>query len=139
MLQQGFGQANQLAQQNFMNQGSIGTAQQGLAGAFGNQMNQQFGLSDFGRTGMGQDVSALGSLGGLRQGMNQANLSADAQAAQTGAYEPYGRLSQYGNSLTGLMGGVAGSQYAEPGQTNPFQTALGTATGLAGLFGKIYS
>ena len=152
MLQQGFGQANQLAQQNFQNQGNlfgmqgnlfgqqgqIGAAQQGLAGAYGNQMNQQFGLSDFGRTGMGQDVSALGSLGGLRQGMNQANLSADAQAAQTGAYEPYGRLSQYGNSLTGLMGGVAGSQYAEPGQTNPFQTALGTATGLAGLFGKIY-
>jgi len=139
LLQQGFGQANQLAQQNFMNQGSIGTAQQGLAGAFGNQMNQQFGLSDFGRTGMGQDVSALGSLGGLRQGFNQANLSADAQAAQTGAYEPYGRLSQYGNSLTGLMGGVAGSQYQDPGSSNPFQTALGTATGLAGLFGKIYS
>ena len=153
MLNQGFTQANQLAQQNFQNQGNLfgmqqglfgqqgqmGAAQQGLAGAYGNQMNQVFGLSDFGRTGLGQDVSALGSLGGLRQGMNQANLSADAQAAQTGAYEPYGRLSQYGNSLTGLMGGVAGSQYAEPGQTNPFQTALGTATGLAGLFGKIYS
>ena len=139
MLQQGFGQANQLAQQNFMNEGSIGTAQQGLAGAYGNQMNQQFGLSDFGRTGMGQDVSALGSLGGLRQGFNQANLSADQQAAQTGAYEPYGRLSQYGNTLTGLAGGVAGSQYQDPGSSNPFQTALGTATGLAGLFGKIYS
>ena len=153
MLQQGFGQAQQAAQQNFQNQGNlfgmqgnlfgqqgqIGAAQQGLAGAYGNQMNQQFGLSDFGRTGMGQDVSALGSLGGLRQGMTQANLSADAQAAQTGAYEPYGRLSQYGNTLTGLAGGVAGSQYQEPGQTSPFQTALGTATGLAGLFGKIYS
>ena len=138
MLQQGFGQANQLAQQNFMNQGSIGTAQQGLAGAYGNQMNQQFGLSDFGRTGMGQDVSALGSLGGIRQSMNQANLSADQQAAQTGAYEPYGRLSQYGNTLTGLSGGVAGSQYQDPGQTNPFQTALGTAVGLGGLFGKIF-
>jgi len=152
MLQQGFGQANQLAQQNFQNQsnlfnmqqglfgqqGQIGAAQQGLAGAYGNQMNQQFGLSDFGRTGMGQDVSALGSLGGLRQGFNQANLSADQQAAQTGAYEPYGRLSQYGNTLTGLAGGVAGSQYQDPGQTSPFQTALGTATGLAGLFGKIY-
>ena len=138
LLQQGFGQANQLAQQNFMNQGSIGTAQQGLAGAYGNQMNQQFGLSDFGRTGMGQDVSALGSLGGLRQGMTQANLSADAQAAQTGAYEPYGRLSQYGNTLTGLAGGVSGAQYEQPGSSNPFQTALGTATGLAGLFGKIY-
>jgi len=138
LLQQGFGQANQLAQQNFMNQGSIGTAQQGLAGAYGNQMNQVFGLSDFGRTGMGQDVSALGSLGGIRQGMNQAQLSADQQAAQTGAYEPYGRLSQYGNTLTGLAGGVAGSQYEQPGSSNPFQTALGTATGLAGLFGKIY-
>ena len=152
MLQQGFGQANQLAQQNFQNQGNlfgmqgnlfgqqgqIGAAQQGLAGAYGNQMNQQFGLSDFGRTGMGQDVSALGSLGGLRQGFNQANLSADQQAAQTGAYEPYGRLSQYGNTLTGLAGGVAGSQYQDPGSSNPFQTALGTATGLAGLFGKIY-
>ena len=138
MLQQGFGQANQLAQQNFMNQGSIGTAQQGLAGAYGNQMNQVFGLSDFGRTGMGQDVSALGSLGGIRQGMTQAQLSADQQAAQTGAYEPYGRLSQYGNTLTGLAGGVAGEQYQQPGSSNPFQTALGTATGLAGLFGKIY-
>jgi hypothetical protein len=138
MLQQGFGQANQLAQQNFMNQGSIGTAQQGLAGAYGNQMNQVFGLSDFGRTGMGQDVSALGSLGGIRQGMTQAQLSADQQAAQTGAYEPYGRLSQYGNTLTGLAGGVAGGQYEQPGSSNPFQTALGTATGLAGLFGKIY-
>jgi hypothetical protein len=138
MLQQGFTQANQLGQQNFMNQGSIANAQQGLAGAYGNQMNQQFGLSDFGRTGMGQDVSALGSLGGIRQGMNQAQLSADAQAAQTAAYEPYGRLSQYGNTLTGLAGGVSGAQYEQPGSSNPFQTALGTATGLAGLFGKIY-
>jgi len=152
MLQQGFGQANQLAQQNFQNQGNlfgmqqglfgqqgqIGAAQQGLAGAYGNQMNQQFGLSDFARTGMGQDVSALGSLGGLRQGQQQALLSADQRAAQTGAYEPYGRLSQYGNTLTGLAGGVSGSQYQEPQAANPFQTALGTATGLAGLFGKIY-
>jgi len=152
MLQQGFGQAQQAAQQNFQNQGNLfgmqqglfgqqgqmGAAQQGLAGAYGNQINQQFGLSDFGRTGMGQDVSALGSLGGIRQGMTQAQLSADQQAAQTGAYEPYGRLSQYGNVLTGLAGGVSGAQYEQPGQTSPFQTALGTATGLAGLFGKIY-
>jgi hypothetical protein len=152
MLQQGFGQAQQAAQQNFQNQqnlfgmqqglfgqqGAMSAAQQGLAGAYGNQMNQQFGLSDFDRTGMGQDVSALGSLGALRQGMNQANLTADQQAAQTGAYEPYGRLSQYGNTLTGLMGGVAGSQYEDPGVSSPWQTALGTATGLAGLYGKIF-
>ena len=139
LLQQGFGQANQLAQQNFGNQGAIANAQQGLAGAYGNQMNQQFGLSDFNRTGMGQDINALGSLGALNQGQQQAYLSADQQQAQTGAYEPYGRLSQYGNALTGLAGGVAGGQYAEPQQSSPFQTALGTAMGLGGLYGKIFN
>jgi hypothetical protein len=152
MLQQGFGQAQQAAQQNFQNQqnlfgmqqglfgqqGAMSAAQQGLAGAYGNQMNQQFGLSNFGRTGMGQDVSALGSLGALRQGLTQAQLSADQQAAQTGAYEPYGRLSQYGNTLTGLAGGVAGGQYSEPQATSPFQTALSTALGIGGLYGKIF-
>ena len=160
MLQQGFGQAQQGAQQNFQNQGAlfgmqqglggmqsnlfgqqnqIANAQQGLAGAYGNQMNQQFGLSDFGRTGMGQDINALGSLGAINQGYNQANLTADAQAAKTGAYEPYGRLGQYGNALTGLAGGVAGSQYQEQGSQSPFQTALGTAMGLGGLYGKMFN
>ena len=138
LLQQGFGQAQQAAQQAFQNQGAISAAQQGLAGAFGNQMNQQFGLSNFDRTGMGQDVSALGSLGALRQGQTQAQLTAQQQADQASAYEPYGRLSQYGNTLTGLSGGVAGSQYQNPGVTSPFQTALGTAVGLGGLFGKIF-
>ncbi len=152
LLQSGFGQAQQAAQQNFQNQqnlfgmqqglfgqqGAISAAQQGLAGAYGNQMNQQFGLSDFGRTGMGQDVSALGSLGALRQGLSQAQLQADAQAAQTAAYEPYGRLSQYGNTLTGLAGGVSGQQYAEPQSVSPFQSALSTALGIGGLYGKIF-
>ena len=139
LLSQGFNRANQLAQQNFMNQGSIATAQQGLAGAYGNQINQQFGLSDFNRGSMGQDVSALGSLGALRQGQAQALLSADQQAAQTGAYEPYGRLSQYGNTLTGLLGGVSGQQYQEQAASSPLQSALSTALGIGGLYGKIFS
>ena len=106
---------------------------------YGNQMNQQFGLSDFGRGSMGQDINALGSLGAVAQGQQQALLSADQQQAQTGAYEPYGRLAQYGNALTGLAGGYAGSQYQAPQQSNPFQTALGTAMGLGGLYGKIFN
>ena len=138
LLQQGFGQANQLAQQNFGNQGAIANAQQGLAGAYGNQMNQQFGLSDFGRQGMGQDINALGSLGSVNQAYNQALLNADQQAAQTGAYEPYGRLNQYGNMLTGLSGGVAGQQYQDQQQSDPYASALAGATGVAGLFGQIY-
>ena len=145
MLQQGFGQAQQAANQNFANQGTLfgmqnqqNLSNQGLAGAYGNQMNQQFGLSDFGRQGMGQDINALGSLGSVNQAQNQALLNADQQAAQTGAYEPYGRLNQYGNMLTGLSGGVAGQQYQDQGASDPYASALAGATGVAGLFGQIY-
>jgi len=131
MLASGFGQAQQQAQQNFTNQGTLASLQSGLAG-------QQYGLSNFARQSMGQDVSALGSLGALRQGQQQALLGADQQAAQTAAYEPYGRLSQYGNTLTGLAGGVSGQQYAEPQAASPFSTALSTALGVGGLYGKIF-
>jgi hypothetical protein len=121
-----------------MNQGNIASQQQGLAGAYGNQMNQQFGMSDFGRQGMGQDINALGSLGSINQAQNQAQLTADQQQAQTGAYESYGRLGQYGNALTGLAGGVAGSQYQQDQASDPYASALAGATGVAGLFGQIY-
>jgi len=131
LLAQNFAQAQQGAQSAFTQGGQLAGLQSGLAG-------QQYGLSDFKRGYMGQDISALGSMGALRQGQTQALLGADQQAAQTAAYEPYGRLSQYGNTLTGLAGGVAGQQYAEPTAPSPFTTALGTATGLAGLYGKIY-
>ena len=146
MLQQGFGQAQQQAQQGFQDQGALfgmqnqqNLSNQGLAGAYGNQMNQQFGLSDFNRTGMGQDINALGSLGGLQQAQNQAQLDATRMNEQTAAYEPYGRLQQYGSTLTGLAGGVGSEQYQQQGQTSPFQTALGTAMGLGGLYGKIFN
>ena len=138
LLSQGFSQAQQAAQQNFANQGAIANMQSNLANAYGQQAQNMFGLSNFQRQGMGQDISALGSLGALRQGLSQAQLTADQQAAQTGAYEPYGRLSQYGNALTGLAGGVAGQQYAEPQAASPFSTALSTALGVGGLYGKIF-
>ena len=131
LLSQGFGQAQQAANTAFGQGAQLAGLQSGLAG-------QQYGLSNFQRQSMGADVSALGSLGALRQGQQQALLSADQQAAQTGAYEPYGRLSQYGNTLTGLAGGVSGQQYAEPTAPSPFSTALSTALGVGGLYGKIF-
>ena len=124
LLQQGFGQAQTAAQQAFQNQGL-------LAG-------QQFGLSNFQRSGLGADVGALGQLGSLRQGLSQAQLSADQQAAQTAAYEPYGRLSQYGQGITGLTGGVAAAQYAQPQQQSPWASALSTALGVGGLYQKMF-
>ena len=136
LLQGGFQNAQQAAQQAFANQGNIANLQTGLANAYNQQAQNMYGLSNFGRTGMGQDISALGSLGALRQGIDQANLTANQQALRTGAYEPYGRLSQYGNMLTGLGGGVQGAQYADPEPASPFSTALQTALGIGGLFVK---
>ena len=124
LQQQGFTQANQLAQQAFANQGTLA--------------QNQFGLSNFQRTGLGQDIGALGNLGALNQQQAQANLTANQQAAKTAAYEPYGRLQQYGSGLTGLAGGVA-SAYAEPAPVqSPLSQALSTALGVGGIYSRLY-
>ena len=138
MLQQGFGQAQQQAQQGFQNQGQLMQNQLGMANAQAGLGQAQLGLSNFERAGIGADVGALGQLGSLRQGFDQANLSANQQAQQTAAYEPYGRLSQYGQGLTGLSGGVASQAYQEPQQPNLLSQSIGTAMGLGGLYGKIF-
>jgi|VirMetMinimDraft_7_1064189.scaffolds.fasta_scaffold22663_3 hypothetical protein len=145
MLNQGFTQANQLAQQNFQNQGQLfgnqGQLMQnqlGIANAQAGLGQAQLGLSNFERSGLGADVGALGQLGSLRQGLTQAQMTADQQAAQTKAYEPYGRLSQYGQGLTGLSGGVASQQYAPQQEISPMSQAVGTALGVGGLYGKIF-
>ena len=124
LQQQGFTQAQNLAQQAFQNQGNLAA--------------QQMGLSNFQRGSLGQDVSALGNLGAFRQGITQAQLQADAQAARTGAYEPMGRLDQYGAGLGRLAGFGSTAQPMDTGGASPLATALSTATGLAGIFGKLY-
>ena len=124
LLQQGYGQAQAAAQQAFQNQGQLAA--------------NQFNLSNFQRAGLGADVSALGQLGSMRQGLSQAQLSAQQQAHQTAAYEPYGRLAQYGQGITGLTGGVAAAQYAQPQQQSPWSSALSTALGVGGLYQKMF-
>ena len=131
LMQQGFGQAQSAAQQAFANQQAIAQGQLGLGSA-------QMGLSNFERAGMGADIGALGQMGSLRQGQAQALLTADQQMKQAQAYEPYGRLSQYGQGITGLAGGVAGMQYQQPQPAGPWQSALANAIGIGGLYGKIF-
>ena len=131
LLQQGYGNAQNAAQQAFANQQAIAAGQLGLGTA-------QMGLSNFQRAGLGADVGALGQLGSMRQAQDQARLSAQQQAHQTAAYEPYGRLSQYGQGITGLTGGVAAAQYAEPQQQTPGAAALSTALGVGGLYRDIF-
>ena len=99
-------------------------------------LQNQFALSNFQRAGQSADIANLGQLGAFRQGLEQSRLQADMDAARTGAYEPYQRLSTYGTGITGLAGGVAGQQFQDPGTPSPFSTALSTALGIGGLFGK---
>jgi hypothetical protein len=102
-------------------------------------LQNQFALSNFQRAGQAADVANLGQLGAFRQGLSQSQLQADMDAARTGAYEPYQRLSTYGTGITGLAGGVAGQQFQDPATPSPFSTALSTALGIGGLFGKFRS
>jgi hypothetical protein len=88
---------------------------------------------------MGADIQALGNLGSMRQGYNQAILNAQQQQLQAQAYEPYGRLNQYASGITGLAGGMAAPQYQDAPTQSPWQTALGTITGLGGLYGQIFN
>ena len=131
LLQQGYMDAQAQRQQNLMNQQAIAQQQLGVG-------QTQLGLSDFARQGMGADIAALGNLGASRQGYQQALLNAQQQQLQSQAYEPYGRLSQYASGITGLAGGMAAPQYQDAPAANPWQTALSTAMGLGGLYGKIF-
>ena len=118
LLQQGFGQAQQAAQQNFMNQMGLASALPGLQRA---------------------DISTLGSLGALNQAQAQAGLDATRQATQMAAFQPQEQLQQYGNLVTGIMGGMAGSgtQTAQVPDPGFLQTALGAAATGAGIYGAL--
>ena len=129
LRQQGFADAAARRAQAFAQQQALANQRAGLA-------QNQFALSNFQRAGTAADVANLGQLGAFRQGIDQSKLAADQQAAQTAAYEPFGRLSTYGTGLTGLAGGVAGQQFQTPATPSPFSTALSTALGIGNLFGK---
>ena len=118
LLGQGFGQAQAAAQQNFANQMGLASALPGLQRA---------------------DVSTLGSLGALNQAQAQAQKDATIQANRMAAFQPQEQLQQYGNLVTGIMGGMAGSgtqtsQVPDPGF---LQTALGAAATGAGIYGAL--
>jgi len=118
LLQQGFGQAQQAAQQQFQNQMGLASALPGLQSG---------------------DISTLGSLGALNQAQAQAGLDAQREATRMAAYQPQEQLQNYGNLVTGIMGGMAGSGTTTQQVPNPgfLQTALGAAATGAGIYGAL--
>ena len=77
-----------------------------------------------------------GNTSAMNIDITQAQLAADQDLARTGAFEGHQRLQQYGTGL-GLVSGL-GAMATPIGQAtpSPFSTALSTALGIGGLFGK---
>ena len=117
LLQQGFTQANQLANQAF-------TQQQGLAGLV--------------PTLEKGDISTLGQVGAIQQAQAQANLDATREKQRLEAFEPYDRLGYLGQGIASIASGAPG-QYQSSVVPNPtpLQTALGVGSTLGGLYGNI--
>ena len=121
LLQQGFGEAQNLAQQAFLNQQSLAANQLGLGRA------QQ----DF----LGQDVGALTTLGAQNQAQRQAQLQAQQQLAQQQLNQPLTAAQAYGTGVTGLIAGYPGqtTQVVAP-SPSPIATAIGAGGTLAGIY-----
>jgi len=120
LLQQGFTQANQLANQAFGQQMQLGQNQQGLA-------QQVPGLYQ-------QDIATLGSAGAIQQAQEQAGLDATREAERLKAYEPYERLGYLGSGIASIASGAPG-QYQSMVTPNP--TPLQNALGIAGVAGGL--
>ena len=116
LLQQGFTQANQLANQAF-----------GQQQALAQQVPQLYGA----------DIGTLRSAGAGQQAQAQAQLDATREAERLQAYEPYERLGYLGSGIAQIASGAPG-QYQSMVTPNPtpLQTALGIATVGGGLLGN---
>jgi len=120
LLQQGFGQAQQLAAQQFEQQKGLASLQPSLAA-----------------TGIQQ----LGAAGTSNLAYQQAILDAARQQAQLAYQEPYTRLGALGTGIASVAGGVPVSQTVTqtgagtPGALSQAITTAAGAYGLGSLFG----
>ena len=113
LLQQGFTQANQLANQAFGQQQSLAQ-----------QVPQLYGA----------DIGTLGSAGAIQQAQEQAGLDAIRERNRLRAYEPYERVGFQPTGVASIATGAPG-QYQSMVQPNP--TPLQNALGIAGVAGGL--
>jgi len=117
LLQQGFGQAQNLAQQ---------------------QYQQQMGLAQAAPALVGQQISGLSTLGAGAQAQRQAELQAQQQLAQQQLQQPMQAAQQYGAGVTSLIAGYPGqTQQTMTPSPSPISTALGVGSTLAGIYRAI--
>jgi hypothetical protein len=114
LLGQGFAQAQNLAQQDFLR--NINLAQQTPAL-------------------LGQQISGLTTLGGQQQARAQQLLSADQQLAQRQAFQPLEAAERLGSGIVPLISGYPGrEQTTVTPSPSPLQTGLSTGATLAGIY-----
>ena len=114
LLQQGFGQAQQLAGADFARQLSLAQASPQLAG---------------------QQIAGLSTLGGAAQAQVQAQLGAQQQLAQQQLMQPLTAAQTLGSGIMGLISGYPGGTSVQTAPSpSPLQTALGTGATLAGIY-----
>ena len=114
LLGQGFSQANQLAQQDFSR--NLNLAQQTPAL-------------------LGQQISALTTLGGQQQARQQQLLAADQQLAQRQAFQPLEAAQTLGSGIVPLISGYPGTERTMTTPSpSPLQTGLSTGATLAGIY-----
>lgn len=141
---QGYGMAQQMAQNAFQNQMArqqsaaqiFGQLGQGI-GALGSSLAKtglsQAALGEAAQTGQQKDINALLSLGGLEQQQAQSQFDAARATDLERQYEPYQRLS----FMSDIFRGVPSTQTSLTSQTAPSPSAIsqiaGLGVGLGGL------
>ena len=116
LQQQGYGQAQQAAQQNYMNQMNLAQNTPAL---------------------LGQQISGLSTLGAGETSQQQALLEAQRQLAQQQAYQGLNVAERYGAGITPLIAGYPGREMTSiTPSPSPLQNLLGIGSTLAGIYGK---
>ena len=116
LQQQGYGQAQQAAQQNYMNQMNLAQNTPAL---------------------LGQQISGLSTLGAGETSQQQSLLEAQRQLAQQQAYQPLNVAERYGAGITPLIAGYPGREMTSiTPSPSPLQNLLGIGSTLAGIYGK---
>ena len=114
LLGQGFNQAQNLSQQDFLR--NINLAQQTPAL-------------------LGQQIASLTTLGGQQQARDQATLGAQQQLAQRQAFQPLEAAQTLGSGIVPLISGYPGGERSTVMPTpGALQTGLSAGATLAGIY-----
>ena len=114
LLQQSFGQAQQLAAQQYGQQMGLASAAPGL---------------------LGQQIAGLSTLGAQQQAQRQAELQAQQNLAYQQAYQPLQAAQTLGQGVMGLISGYPGSTQTQVTPSpSALQTGLSAASTLAGIY-----